>query len=529
MQFFDQNPVWFTIVVSAALMILAVGFIVVVVRSRREIMKARQMQREAESTWKAKYYALFENSVVGIVRMSLHDWNILEANKAFREMMKKIPLSTGQSFLTCVAPGDQEGFKARLYEEGFAHGFETCVRSSDGSVMNLSISGRVHFEEGLVDGFVTDVTSRARAEKRLREQSAFIDNVHDAIVALSADNTVKFWNPGAERMYLWTSAEAVGKPITDLIYLPEEIPAFRKRRDELWMNGTWSGELRQIRKDGKELLSASRWTVIPDTEKKSDSILEVHADITEKKTLESKFVRMQRLESLGMLAGGIAHDLNEVLAPIVLTVQSLKKKWDDAASREHLAMLEASAQKGATLVKQVLAFARGVEGQRFPVRLEKVIKEVVTTASYTFPQSIKLEDAIADDLWSAIGDAPQIQQVLTNLSLNARDAMPDGGKLSISAENIVLDDKFVAKHPEARPGPYVLIQVTDTGRGIPSTELEKIFEPFYTTKSLGQGTGLGLSTTLGIVKSHEGVILVESRLSVGTTFKVYLPAIVSTR
>ncbi len=524
MQFFDKGLVWFTIVVSAALTILAIGFIAVVVRSRREIARAKHHLADEATDWKQKYSDLFANSLVGMVRLSLHDWTILEANRTFLDFASKIPLAAGENFLTCMSPSDQEKFKAGLYDEGGLRRFETGVRCSDGSTQWLSFSGQVYFREGYVDCVITDTTDRVDAEARLREQSAFMNSAHDAILVLSADNIVRFWNPGAERMYQWSSSDAVGMRITDLIYPHEEIPLFRKRREELLRNREWSGELRQRRKDGTELLATSRWTLIPDAENKDSAILEIHTDITEKKQLELKFVRVQRLESLGMLAGGIAHDLNNVLAPIILSVQSLKTKWEDSASQEYLDTIEASAQKGANLVKQVLAFARGVEGQRVPIRLENLVREVMKTASYTFPRSIDLEEAIAADLWPAIGDPSQIQQVLTNLALNARDAMPRGGKLSISAENIVVDDQFAPKNPEARPGVYVLVQVTDTGKGIPPSELEKIFEPFHTTKSAGQGTGLGLSTALGIVRSHGGFILVESRQASGSTFKVFLPA-----
>ncbi len=524
MQFFDRGLIWFTIVVSAALTILAVGFIAVVVRSRHEIMKARQKSAEEADGWKEKYMNLFGNSLVGMIRLSLHDWSILEANHTFLQMAANIPLSVGRNFLNCLNPGDQEKFKTRLYNEGVIDGFQGDLHCSDGSTLWLSVSGRVYYQEGYADCVVMDVTSRVNAEERLREQSAFIENAHDAIIVLSTDNIVRFWNSSAERMYLWSAAEAVGKPIADLIYLQEDNPIFRKRREELLQHGVWSGEIKQIRKDGGALFSASRWTLIRDADNRPGSILEIHTDITEKKTLESKFLRMQRLESLGMLAGGIAHDLNDVLAPIILNIQSLKKKWDDPASREYLATLEASAHKGASLVKQVLAFARGVEGQRVPVRVREVVRDVLSSASHTISRTIELEDAIADDLWPAIGDALQIQQVLLNLVLNAKDAMPNGGKLSISAENFVVDEKFAANNPEARPGVYVLIQVTDTGKGIPTSERDKIFEPFYTTKSVGQGTGLGLSTALGIVKSHDGFILVDSRPGAGSTFKVFLPA-----
>ena len=523
MQVIDKDFFWPVIAGLAGLLLLGV-VVAVVARSRKKLLKVHQEQMNELRGREQKYRNIFENSLIGMIRLSLHDWTLLEVNETFRRMAAKVPLDVGHNFLACFAPVEQSKLKAELYDQGSVENFETRIRCSDGTMLWISFSGRAYFNDGYIEGIVSDRTSRVRAEEELREQASLLEEAHDAIVVLSTDNIVKFWNPGAERFFLWSGSEAIGRPITDLIYSEQEIPALRKRRDELFLNGEWSGEISQVRKDGSQVVSASRWTLVRDSDGNPGSILEIHTDITEKKLLEAKFLRIQRLESLGILAGGIAHDLNNILAPIILSIQSLKKKWDDVSSRNSLATLEASAHKGADLVKQVLTFARGIEGQRVAIRPETLVQEVLKTASQTFPRSIELESAVADDLWPAVGDTAQLVQVLMSLSNNARDAMPRGGRLSITAENIVIEEQFVKKNPEAKPGVYVVIQVTDTGKGIQPTELDKIFEPFYTTKSLGQGTGLGLSTALGIVKSHQGFILVDSKVGSGTTFKVYLPA-----
>jgi two-component system, cell cycle sensor histidine kinase and response regulator CckA len=316
----------------------------------------------------------------------------------------------------------------------------------------------------------------------------------------------------------------MGHDIAELMYDKQEREVFKKRRGELLATGEWSGELNQVRKDGSQVIATSRWTLVKGPDGNSKSILEIHADITDKRLLEMKFLRVQRLESLGILAGGIAHDLNNILAPILLSIQFLRKKWSDPASQKYLETLEKSAHRGADLIKQVLTFARGIEGERVGVNPESLVQEVLTIATQTFPKSIELVTALAGKPWTIVGDVTQLHQVLINLCINARDAMPHGGKLSITVENVVLDETFVKKNPEAKAGVYVLIQVTDSGTGIPAGELDKIFEPFYTTKTLGKGTGLGLSTALGIIRSHNGFILIESKIGSGTTFKVYLPA-----
>jgi PAS domain S-box-containing protein len=518
MQMLDKNLFWFMITGMATLLILAV------VLSRRTFVRVQRTQMDELRSREQKYRNLFENSLIGMVRISLHDWTLLEVNEAFRKIAAKVPLDAGHNFLSSLPAIDQSNLKAELYDKGSVEDFKTYIRCSDGTLLWISFSGRVYFSDGYVEGIVADSTSQVKAEEKLREQAALLEKAHDAIIVLNIENVVQFWNPGAERLFLWPASEAIGRTITNLIYTEQEIPAFRKRRDELLVTGEWSGEVSQVRKDGSQVMATSRWTLVRGSDGSPTAILEIHTDITEKKLLEAKFLRIQRLESLGILAGGIAHDLNNILAPISLSIQSLKKKWDDVSSRNHLATLETSAHRGADLVRQVLTFARGIEGQRVAVKMETLVSEVLKTASQTFPRSIEFESAVAEDLWPAIGDTSQLFQVIMNLSINAKDAMPHGGRLSITAENVVIDEQFVKKNPEAKPGVYVVVQVTDTGMGIPPTELDKIFEPFYTTKSAGQGTGLGLSTALGIMKSHQGFILVDTRLGLGTTFKVYVPA-----
>ena len=190
-----------------------------------------------------------------------------------------------------------------------------------------------------------------------------------------------------------------------------------------------------------------------------------------------------------------------------------------------LTILEQNCQRGANLIKQVLSFARGVEGERNPLQAKHVITEIEKVAKETFPRNIEIQTDIQKDLFTISGDATQLHQVIMNLSVNARDVMPDGGVLSITASNFFIDENYVRMHKEAKVGSYVIISVSDTGSGIPSRIIDRIFEPFFTTKEFGKGTGLGLSTALAIVKSHNGFINVYSEIGKGTTFKVYLPAV----
>ncbi len=247
-------------------------------------------------------------------------------------------------------------------------------------------------------------------------------------------------------------------------------------------------------------------------------------DLTERKKLEQQFLRAQRMESIGTLAGGIAHDLNNILAPIIMAIEILKLKATDAQTKGILDTLEVTSNRGADIVRQVLSFAKGMKHERIEIQPKHLLKDIKTIIQDTFPKNIQQELSLPDEIWTIQGDPTQIHQILLNLCVNARDAMPNGGQLTIGVENCVLDEQYVAMNTQAKTGRYVLISVTDSGIGMPPEILDKIFEPFFTTKELHQGTGLGLSTVMAIVKSHDGIINVYSEPGNGSTFKVYLPA-----
>lgn len=254
----------------------------------------------------------------------------------------------------------------------------------------------------------------------------------------------------------------------------------------------------------------------------------IHTDLTEKKKLEQQFLRAQRMESLGTLAGGIAHDLNNVLTPIMMSIELLRLFSQDERAKSMLDTIQSSAKRGADMVQQILSFARGVEGQHVMISSKEVIEEMQHLVKDTFPKNILFQADLPAVIPAFLGDPTQIHQVLLNLCVNARDAMPNGGKITVSARSLMVDQQYAALKPELKPGEYVMIQVADTGTGIPPEIIEKIFDPFFTTKELGKGTGLGLSTVVAIIKSHGGMLDVESEAGKGTIFTIYIPANVPT-
>ena len=370
----------------------------------------------------------------------------------------------------------------------------------------------------------SDITERKRAEEQIREQAELLDQAQDAILVRDLDHNILFWNKGAEKIYGWPAEDVIGKNAQELLYR-ERSPQFDAARQAIILAGEWKGEMHQVRRDGTAITVESRWTLVRNEDGQPKSILVINTDVTEKKRMESQFLRAQRMESIGTLAGGIAHDLNNVLSPILMAIDMLQLKSTDESSRKWLEVLRANAERGGNMVRQVLSFARGVEGERVALQPKHLIKEIVKILRETLPKSIEITFKIPTDLWIISADATQMHQVLMNLCVNARDAMPEGGSISIRAENVFVDDNYARMHIEAKAGRFVLIVVSDTGPGMSPEVQSRIFEPFFTTKEMTKGTGLGLSTALSIVKSHGGFINVYSELHRGSQFSVYLPAI----
>jgi two-component system cell cycle sensor histidine kinase/response regulator CckA len=370
---------------------------------------------------------------------------------------------------------------------------------------------------------IEDVTQNVRADEQIRAQAALLDVTRDAIFVRDFSDRITYWNQGAQRLYGWTAAEVQGKTTSEL-NLNVDVAECSTAIQAVQTNEEWIGEMKHRTRDGRELTVQSRWTLVRENNGAKKAILIVSTDITEEKRLGAQLLRSQRLESIGTLASGLAHDLNNVLAPIMMAVHFLRDEARDERTRTWVQTLEACSQRGANIVKQMLMFARGAEGARVPLQPKHLVTEIERIARETFPRSIHIQTRICRHPPLFDGDTTQIQQVLLNLCVNARDAMPQGGRLTIGVERTEVGADALRLNPKAKAGSYVVISVTDTGTGIPPELMDKIFDPFFTTKPLGHGTGLGLPTVLGIIHGHKGFVQVESKVGKGTTFQVYLPA-----
>jgi len=359
-----------------------------------------------------------------------------------------------------------------------------------------------------------------RMQEAVREQAELLDKAQDAIVVRDLDHRITYWNKSAERLYGWSAAEAIGRPLQELLSL--EPAVYAEATAQVMAQGEWYGEVPHVRKDSRQLTIQGRWTLVRDDAGRPRSILSINTDITERKRLESKFLRTQRLESLGTLASGIAHDLNNALTPIMMSSELLL--LDYPTQSEVLDIIRACTKRGAEMVRQLLSYAKGAEGARAPVHTFRLLDELEKLMKGSFPKNIELVVRGDPGLPAVLGDATQLHQVLLNLCVNARDAMPGGGTLTLEAERRDVDELYASSIPDSRPGKYVLLRVRDTGAGIPRSNIERIFDPFFTTKGPDKGTGLGLSTVMGIVKGHGGFVQVYSQVGQGSTFTVYLPA-----
>ncbi|MBI5384569.1 MAG: response regulator [Verrucomicrobia bacterium] len=404
------------------------------------------------------------------------------------------------------APAEEEAGFLRQYNE-------VLVRKLEDKLVQL---------EQVRQELEHDMAERKRVEEHLRKQAALLDAANDAIYVRALDHTVTYWNEGAERLYGWPHVEALGRKITDLG--DADPAAFRAAHAVLLEQGSWSGELRKISKAGKERVVFCRWTLLRDGQGRPAEILAINTDITENKLLEAQFLRAQRLEAIGALASGIAHDLNNILAPILMSASLLRETVTEPEGRAMLDTVTSCAQRGSDIIKQLLTFARGRPDARVPLPARHLLREMEKIIRETFPRNIQPCVNAPTDLWPVLGDATQIHQALMNLCVNARDAMPEGGTLTLAAENFTLDAAAATGTPDAKPGNYIRVSVADSGTGIHPEHLDRIFDPFFTTKEIGTGTGLGLATVLGIVRGHGGFVRVKSQVGQGTMFELYLPA-----
>jgi PAS domain S-box-containing protein len=440
-----------------------------------------------------------------------------------------------EHFTRCIHPDDL-GMVMSCMDEAIKNNHDFVVDYRiiipKGDVRWVSDRGRIaeyhNNKPTRMIGTVQDITERKMTEQSLLLQSAALDAAANAIVITKPDGTIEWVNNAFSVSTGFSFAEAVGKNPRDLIKSGEQDAKFYSSMWTSILSGhVWRGEIVNHRKDGS--LFTEDMTITPVRNELGSIIrfIAIKQDITEHKKNEEQMFRVQRLESVGRLASGIAHDLNNILAPMLIGVPILREVAQEPSAIEILDAIESSAERGASIIKQLLTFGRGMETRRVPIQLKSIVREMIKIIEETFPKNITVSQSIEPDLQLVNGDTTQIHQVLMNLCVNARDAMPSGGRLDLGLSSVWVDDEMVQHNLGAHVGPHVAIRVTDTGIGISREFKDKVYDPFFSTKPIGEGTGLGLSNVLGIVRNHTGFIQMDSELGKGTQFRVYLPVIMN--
>ena len=525
---FVQNvtfDIWWTVALGTiALLVITVGFVAAVMTSKQKELITKKRQLEELTISERKYRNLFEQSPAGMLRITTDQWNVADANHALLRMFAVETFDEVKEVLTSMSPQDREYLVERLSTGQSVEDYKTILSRKDGTTFWISFSASIHALESFTEAVIIDITIRRLAEDKIREQALLLDQAQDAILVLDLNKTVRYWNKGAERMYGYEPLEVVGRDVVKVLYGSEGAEGFERAYALTVQHLAWSGELQQKKRDGTAIITDCRWTLVRNPGGEPTGILQVCTDMTERKRLETRFLRAQRVESIGIFASGIAHDLSNTLAPVLVGVEVLKRKLLDTQSQRLLKAIESSAKHGSEMVYQVLSFVKGVEGKHAKLNPLKIVKDVTGLLGDIVPSTVTIRTLISDTVSPIIGDRTQLHQVLINLCTNARDAMPQGGELTFSAENVLVSKEMAEEHIDAAEGAYIVFSISDTGVGIPAVEIHKIFEPFYTTKEIGKGTGLGLSICLGIVKGHKGFMTVESTEGKGSTFKVFLPA-----
>jgi PAS domain S-box-containing protein len=487
-------------------------------------------RKSAESAVQAseERYRALVNNMVDLVYTASADNRLTFVSPTARRYGYDPDAVLGCDFMSFIAPEDRPRVAAAISRsqetgEPFCETYRLAL--ANGSRWVEGRGQAQHDAEGRpcgLSGVLRDVTGQVADAEQIRRQAALLELGRDAMLVWEPSAGIRYMNRAAEALTGMARAAAEGLPLEEVLR-PQSPLHIEVAMTSVAKTGGWSGELQLHGLGGREHVVDSQWTPI-NHDGVPGAVLIRCTDISERKQLHEQYLRAQRLESLGTLAGGVAHDLNNILSPIVMGLDVLEDTPLEPEVRSVVMMMRESARRGSDTVRQLLTFGRGTDTQKGPVQPRHLLKEIERLVRRTFPKNVQIYADYAGAPWPVIADPSQLHQVLVNLCVNARDAMPGGGLLFIGLENCELDEIGARVHPAATPGRYVVIRVSDSGTGMANDVREHIFDPFFTTKPPGSGTGLGLATVLGIVSSHDGFVLVESEVGRGSTFKIYLPA-----
>jgi two-component system cell cycle sensor histidine kinase/response regulator CckA len=497
-----------------------------IVREIDESRRAEEGKEEALRESEKQYRNLVDNALVGIYKTDL-EGHVLYVNESLINMMefesyedmKSVGVLARYSNLD-----DRDTFIKTIKETGKVNDFEVDLLTKNGRVKNVILTGVL--EGDVISGMILDITDRKQAaEERIRLATA-VEQAAESVIISDRRGTIHYVNPAFERLSGFSTEDIVGKNFRILKSESHDETFYREMWRTISSGTAWVGRISNRMKDGS--LRQFETTISPIRNKNGAIVnfVSVNRDVTQEVALEAQLFQAQKMEAVGTLAGGIAHDFNNLLQVIQGYTEVLQSEAGrNPSSIEALQKIHRSAKRGAELTRQLLTFSRKVQSERRPLDLNREVEQVKKLLERTIPKMIEIELYLGESPAVVSADPIQVEQAIMNLAVNAKDAMPEGGKIVIETERVKLDEQFCKTHLGARPGEYVLLSISDTGHGMDREILEHVFEPFYTTKDVGKGTGLGLAMVYGIVKNHEGYILCYSEISTGTTFKIYLPAL----
>lgn len=457
----------------------------------------------------------------------LPGWGIANSNKALWSIFRCASQAELQECLARLPSAVAHDLRTRLEEGHLVDKFEIHTSGRDGGELWILLSARMDPATHMAQAVAVDITATKQYEEKINEQNALLDQTQDAILVVDRKGRVKYWNAGATSIFGWQPEEMAGRAIQDFLYDNGRKDEFQSSMEDIRQLNEWSGEQYHRRKDGKEILLDSHWKSIEGRGNGESLVMIVASDITEKRRLELQSIRSQKMESIAVLTGGLAHDLHNILAPLSMSIHVLRKRLKGKSNASLIKAIEEPIHDGVELVKNILTYGKGITGDRVKIRPKDILLPVIATMEREYGKDLTVSKRLSATRTTILGDPTQLKQVFLNLCLNAKDAMPHGGALTVEAVELEGGDEVMSKFPGADNGRYLAISVSDTGSGIPAKELDRVFEPFFTTKG-NEGTGLGLSVVQGIVTSHKGYVSVESAEGEGTKFTVYLPAMPET-
>jgi two-component system cell cycle sensor histidine kinase/response regulator CckA len=507
---------------------------------QNEELKRVQLELDASrSNYQGKYQDLYDFAPVGYLTLT-HKGIITGVNLTGASILAMPrPKLIGRGFGRFVAPESLEEWYKHIVSVLRHERKQSCdlkLKREDGStfyarVESIRMAAPVEPQRENNDGHelriaVTDITERKMAEESQKLLSAAIEHTAEGIVITDATGIIQYVNPAEEIISGYSRDELIGQG-AEIFKSDKHDEDFHANMWETIRAGkVWSGRFINKKKDGTEYHEDSTISPVYDKSGKLTNFIAVKRDVTQKLALQEQLFQAQKMESIGTLADGFAHDFNNSLQVIDGCVDLILSNKDlPATVKSEMEVIKETVDSSAELIKGMMVFSRKAPVKFKTIELNKVVAQTRSMLIRSIPKVIEIDILLADDLWATKGDKIQIGQILMNLGINARDAMPDGGKITVQTQNTILDEEYRRFDPLAKPGRYALLTVSDTGAGMDKEKVSHIFEPFFSTKEAGKGTGLGLSVVYGIVEKHNGRIICDSELSVGTTFRIYFPAI----